>query len=70
LRADGSSWYYDGFSEKVVSFSSSVDKSESTTLLYGAALFAKRDMEYGDEILLNYKLKGPPYPAWAQDWYE
>lgn len=71
LRADGSPWYYDGFSEKVVSFPSSVDKGESTTLLlYGAALYAKRDMEYGEEILLDYKLKGPPYPAWAQDWYE
>ena len=71
VRTDGSPWYYDGFSEKVVLFPSFVDDDESSkTLLYGAAFYAKRDLENGEEILLDYKLKGPPYPAWAEDWYE
>lgn len=68
LRADGSPWYYDGLTGKIVKFPSSPERFES--ILYGAAFCSVTDLERGEEVLLNYKLKGPPYPDWAEDWYE
>jgi hypothetical protein len=27
-------------------------------------------LQPGDELFLNYSLKGPPYPDWAAEWYD
>jgi len=76
LRADGSPWYLDGFTGEIVPFPSPVDdrrEGDSNTdvepLLCGAAFCSQQDLEQGTEILLDYQLKGPPYPKWAEDWY-
>lgn len=71
LRSDGSTWYLDGLTEKVVSFPSLQDdcRDVDPPLLCGAAFCSLKDLDVGTELLLDYKLKGP-YPAWAEEWYE
>ena len=76
LRADGSPWYLDGFTGKIVPFPSLADvrqaegKQSVEPLLYGAAFCSQQDLSEGTEVLLDYQLKGPPYPPWAAEWYE
>jgi hypothetical protein len=36
----------------------------------GAVLLAKRRIQQGEELLLNYKLNLQHNPKWASDWYE
>ncbi|KAG1670942.1 hypothetical protein FOA52_011377 [Chlamydomonas sp. UWO 241] len=35
----------------------------------GIAVVAMVDIPAGSELLLDYQLIGPPWPAWAKDWY-
>ena len=37
--------------------------------LAGAVIVASRRISAGEELLLDYDLKGPPYPPWAAGWY-
>jgi hypothetical protein len=76
LRADGSPWYLDGFTGNIVPFPSPADvrRAEGTQsvepILFGAAFCSQEDLIVGTEVLLDYQLKGPPYPSWAEEWYE
>lgn len=72
VRVDGSPWYLDDVSGEIVKFPSSNagDNRSIDPLLFGAAFCSLRDLEEGTEVLFDYQLKGPPYPAWAQEWYK
>lgn len=45
------------------------EDDEVVRRLPGIAFVALRDLRAGEELLLDYALRGPPYPQWARDWY-
>jgi hypothetical protein len=59
-RSDGCPWF--SHNNEIVTF----DCEE--TPCAGAVFAATRDIEVGEEILLDYGLKDP-LPSWAQEWY-
>ena len=65
MRADGSPWYLDGLTGNVERF-----RSISDSTLCGTVFLTLRDLPRGSELLLDYRLRGPPYPSWAASWYE
>ena len=66
-RCDGSAWYFDSLMNKVVYFDD-VQNSRNESSLSGSVIYATRELNPGDELLLNYRLKFP-YPKWAKHWY-
>lgn len=72
-RSDGSPWYFDATAEEIVRFPRDADHYDGDRASHppvaGAALCSSRELACGDELLLDYGLKGPPYPAWANGWY-
>ena len=65
MRLDGSPWYFDSQMNEVVRLNETHINLNS---LSGAAFYATRNINPGDELLLNYRLQRP-YPDWAKDWY-
>jgi hypothetical protein len=65
-------WFYDYKAATVIMLRDHHSANEDDAIaqrLNGAAFVALREIEAGEEILLDYDLNGPPYPQWARDWY-
>jgi hypothetical protein len=48
----------------------SEDESVYERQLPGVAMVLLREVRAGDELLMDYDLRGPPYAAWAADWFK
>ena len=85
MRLDGSPWYFDMVSQKTVMFPKPSQKYTVRSILpmlAGAAIVVSTNKKEGrhespppslqpdEELFLHYSLKGPPYPPWAEGWYE
>jgi len=68
-RQDGTPWYFCPFEHKLVWHSSAPLCQEKTNNLAGALIVASAPVEEGSELFLDYALRGPPYPKWAEAWY-
>lgn len=56
-------WYFDPMAQSTVVYDGSLGRTA------GAVFLATRDLDAGDELLLDYQLV-PPLPDWASDWYD
>ena len=68
-------WYADTSTHEIVHFPPRASGGPfpfpvtAGSALAGAAMVASRRIEVGEELLLDYGLRGPPYPPWAAHWY-
>jgi hypothetical protein len=66
-RQDGTPWYLEG--ERIIRFPSPENSiEENFHTVCGAAFVTRRQIDEGEELFLNYRLR-KPFPTWAQDWY-
>jgi len=68
-RQDGSPWYFCPFEHKLVRHPTPSSIQQEGESLAGALLVASAPVDEGSELFLDYALRGPPYPIWAEKWY-
>lgn len=74
LRSDGTPWYFDGITNKLVYFpllKHNNSSNSNISPLRGAAICLKSSINHPDrrELFLDYALRNP-LPKWAQGWYD
>jgi hypothetical protein len=67
MRQDGAPRYmYNG---DVIRYASINDKISRVDNVYGAVLYATKNIGPNQELLLDYGLSQTPLPKWAESWY-
>jgi hypothetical protein len=66
-RHDGTPWYFCPLACEVARHPTA--RQEGVGLLAGALVVTSAPVATGGELFLDYALRGPPHPAWANGWY-